>query len=71
VSFQKHVEKLGQTHGVVSSQKHANFVKSVPMNPWHALFAIFPRYYITYNDSMHWFSNFSILFVFLLLTFEI
>jgi hypothetical protein len=64
------VEKLGKTHGAVSSQKHANFVKSVPMNPWHALFAFFSRYYITYHDSMRWFSNYLILFLFPLLNFD-
>jgi hypothetical protein len=26
------------------------------------MFGIFPRYYITYHDSMHWFSIFLIFF---------
>jgi hypothetical protein len=34
------------------------FVKSFSMKPWHAMFGIFPRYHITYHDSMHWFSPF-------------
>jgi hypothetical protein len=34
------------------------FLKSFSMKYWYAMFGIFPRYYITYHDSMHWFSIF-------------
>jgi hypothetical protein len=30
------------------------FVKSFSMKFWYAMFGIFPRYYITYHDSMRW-----------------
>jgi hypothetical protein len=40
----------------------AFFVKCFSMKPWYAMFGIFPRYYITYHDSMHWFSIFLIFF---------
>jgi hypothetical protein len=29
--------------------------KSSPVNPWHAMFGIFPRCYITHHDCMHCF----------------
>jgi hypothetical protein len=32
--------------------------KSSPVNPWHAMFCIFPRWYITHHDSMQCFSIF-------------
>jgi hypothetical protein len=32
------------------------FVKSLSIKPWHAMFGIFPKYHITYHDSMHRFS---------------
>jgi hypothetical protein len=32
--------------------------KSSPMNPWHAMFGIFSRCYITHHDSMQCFSIF-------------
>jgi hypothetical protein len=47
------------------------FVKSFSLKPWYAKFVIFPRYYITYHDSMHWFSIFLIYFEFPLLPFQI
>jgi hypothetical protein len=34
------------------------FVKSFTMKPWHGMFGIFSRYYITYLDSMRRFSRF-------------
>jgi hypothetical protein len=34
------------------------FVKSSPVNPWHGMFGIFPRWLITHHDSMQCFSNF-------------
>jgi hypothetical protein len=37
----------------VNSCLVAFFMKSFSMKPWYAMFAIFPRYYITYHDSMH------------------
>jgi hypothetical protein len=36
----------------------AFFVKSFSMKHWYTMFGIFPRYYITYNDSMRRFSIF-------------
>jgi hypothetical protein len=47
------------------------FVKSFSMKPWHAMFGIFPRYYITYLDSMHRFSIFLNFFESPLAEFEI
>jgi hypothetical protein len=38
----------------------AFFVKSFSLKPWYAMFDIFPRYHITYHDSMRWFSIFLI-----------
>jgi hypothetical protein len=38
----------------------AFFMKSFSMKPWNAMFGIFPRYHITYVDSMRWFAIFSI-----------
>jgi hypothetical protein len=32
--------------------------KSSPVNPWHAMFDIFPRCHITHHDSMQCFSIF-------------
>jgi hypothetical protein len=34
------------------------FVKYFSLKHQHAMFGIFPRYYITYYDSMHWFPFF-------------
>jgi hypothetical protein len=42
----------------VSSCLVAFFVKSFSLKPWYAKFGIFPRHYITYHDSMRWFSIF-------------
>jgi hypothetical protein len=36
----------------VNSYLVAFFVKSFSMKHWNAMFGIFPRYYITYHDSM-------------------
>jgi hypothetical protein len=36
--------------------------KSSPVNPWHAMFGIFPRCYITHHDSMQCFSIFFLIF---------
>jgi hypothetical protein len=36
----------------------ATFCEEFSMNPWHAMFSIFPRYYITYHSSMPGFSIF-------------
>jgi hypothetical protein len=33
------------------------FVKSFSLKPWYAMFGIFPRYYITYHESMRLFSK--------------
>jgi hypothetical protein len=49
----------------------AIFVKSFSMKRWYAMFGIFPRYYITYHDYMHWFSIFLIFFEFSLTPFQI
>jgi hypothetical protein len=38
------------------------FVKSFSMKFWYAMFGIFPRYYITYHDSMRWIFIFFISF---------
>jgi hypothetical protein len=38
------------------------FVKSFSMKPWYSMFGIFPRYYITYHDSMRWFAIFRFFF---------
>jgi hypothetical protein len=34
------------------------FVKGFSLKHWYDMFGIFPRYYITYYDSMRWFSIF-------------
>jgi hypothetical protein len=34
------------------------FVKSFYLKPWYVMFGIFPRYYISYHDSMPWISIF-------------
>jgi hypothetical protein len=47
------------------------FVKRFSLKPWYAMFDIFPRYYITYHDSMRWFSIFLSFFEFTLLQFQI
>jgi hypothetical protein len=38
----------------------AIFLKSFSLKPWYAMLGIFPRYYMTYHDSMRWFSIFLI-----------
>jgi hypothetical protein len=55
----------------VNSCLLAFFVKSFSIKHWYAMFGIFPRYYITYHDSMHWFANFLIFFGIPLLPFQI
>jgi hypothetical protein len=47
------------------------FVKRFSLKPWYAMFGIFPRYSITYHDSMRRFSIFLIFFEFTLLQFQI
>jgi cytochrome b subunit of formate dehydrogenase len=34
------------------------FVNSFSLKYWYAMFGIFSKYYITYHDSMRWFSIF-------------
>jgi hypothetical protein len=65
VNIQKFAIELAQTkHNWVVSQVKSSlvafFVKTFFMKPWYAIFGIFPRYHITYHDSMHWFSIFFI-----------
>jgi hypothetical protein len=55
----------------VNSYLVAFFVKSFSIKPWYSMFGIFPRYYITYHDSMRWFAMFLIFFVIPLLPFQI
>jgi hypothetical protein len=43
----------------VNSCLVAFFVKSFSTKPWNAMFGIFPRYHITYPDSMRSFAIFS------------
>jgi hypothetical protein len=67
VKIQKFAMELAQTmlNWVESQVKAclvAFFVKSFSLKPSYAMFGIFPRYYITYNDSMCWFSIFLIFF---------
>jgi hypothetical protein len=50
--------KLNWEESKVKSSLVPFFVKSFSMNHWYAMFGIFPRYYITYHDSMHWFAIF-------------
>jgi hypothetical protein len=47
------------------------FVKGFSLKHQHARFGIFPRYYITYYDSMRWYSIFLIFFEIILLPFKI
>jgi hypothetical protein len=54
--------KLNWVESQVKSYLVAFFVKSFSMKLWYSMFGIFPRYYITYHDSMHWFSIFLIFF---------
>jgi hypothetical protein len=63
VKTQNFTIELAQTkHNWVESRVKSSlvafFVKTFPMKPWYAMFGIFPRYHITYHDSMHWFSIF-------------
>jgi hypothetical protein len=50
--------KLNWVESQVKSYLVAFFVKSLSMKPGYEIFGIFPRYYITYHDSMHWLSIF-------------
>jgi hypothetical protein len=50
--------KLNWVEIQVKSYLVAFFVNSLSMEPWYDMFGIFPNYYITYHDSMHWFSIF-------------
>jgi hypothetical protein len=45
--------KLNWEESQVKSSLVPFFVKSFSMKRWYAMFGIFPRYYITYHDSMH------------------
>jgi hypothetical protein len=63
--------KLNWVESQVKSYLVAFFVKSFYMKHWYAMFGIFPRYYITYHDSMHWFSIFLIFYEFPLPPFQI
>jgi hypothetical protein len=63
--------KLNWVESQVKSYLVVFFVKSFSMKPWYSMFGIFPRYYITYHDSIHWFSIFSIFFEFPLPPFQI
>jgi hypothetical protein len=47
----------------VKSSLVAFFVKSFSLKCLYAMFGIFPRYYFTYHDSMHWFSIFLIFLI--------
>jgi hypothetical protein len=63
VKIQKIYLKLPQTMvNWVESQVKCSlvlfFVKSFSMRFWYVMFDIFPRYYISYHDSMRWFSIF-------------
>jgi hypothetical protein len=65
VKIQKFVMELAQT--MVNLVEHqvkaclvAFFVKRFSLEPWYDMFGIFPRYHITYHDSMRWFSIFLI-----------
>jgi hypothetical protein len=76
VKIQKFDVKVSKTmvtwvESQVNSYLVAFFVKSFSMKPWYSMFGIFPRYYITYHDSMRWFAMFLIFFVIPLLPFQI
>jgi hypothetical protein len=45
--------KLNWLESQVKSYLVAYFVKNLSVKPWYDMFGIFPRYYITYHDSMH------------------
>jgi hypothetical protein len=45
--------KLNWVESQVKSYLVVFFVKIFSMKPWYSMFGIFPRYYITYHDSMH------------------
>jgi hypothetical protein len=57
--------KLNWLESQVKSYLVAYFVKSLYAKPWYDMFGIFPSYYITYHESMHWFSIFFYFFYFL------
>jgi hypothetical protein len=76
VKIQKFAMELAQTmvnwvESHVKAYLVAFFVKSFSLKPWYAMFGIFPRYHITYHDSMLWFSIFLIFLKFTLLPFRI
>jgi hypothetical protein len=76
VDIQKFAMRVAKTmvtwvESLVNSCLVVFFVKSFSMKPWHAMFGIFPRYYITYLDSMRRFSSFLNFFEPLLAEFEI
>jgi hypothetical protein len=63
VKIQNFAIELAQTNlnweeSQVKSSLVPFFVKSFYLKCWYAMFSIFPWYYITYHDSMHWFSIF-------------
>jgi hypothetical protein len=55
--------KINWEESQVKSSLVPFFVKSFYMKRRYAMFGIFPRYYITYHDSMHWFSIFLIFLI--------
>jgi hypothetical protein len=76
VRIQKFAMEISKTmvtwvESQVNSYLVAFFVKSFSIKPWYTIFGIFPRYYITYHDSMHWFAIFLIFFGIPLLPFQI
>jgi hypothetical protein len=76
VKIQKFAMKVSKTmvtwvESQVNSCLVPFFVKCFSIKPWYAMFGIFPRYYITYHDSMHWFAFFLIFFGIPLLPFQI
>jgi hypothetical protein len=57
VKIQKFAMEFAQTmvnwvESYVKAYLVAFFVKSFSLKPWYAMFGIFPRYHITYHDSM-------------------
>jgi hypothetical protein len=76
VKIQKFSIELAQTmvnwvESQVKSCLVPFFVKSFSLKSWYAMVCIFPRYYMTYHDSMRWFSIFLIFFQITLPPFQI
>jgi hypothetical protein len=53
------VTKLNLVESEVNFYMVPRFVKDISLMPWYDMFDIFPRYYITYHDSMCTFPIFS------------